>query len=128
MLRVAVGILFDEQGRVLINRRHDDGSDVAGYWEFPGGKLEDCEEVEDCLYREFREEFAIEVEPVELLLAKVHDYGNFEVDLEFWRCQLVGGEVDPLEGHEWCWCPINELGKYKFLAANQAVLEILVDM
>lgn len=123
MKKVAVGIVYNHLGEVLIARRrvHEFG---AGLWEFPGGKVEEGELVPDAVTRELEEEFGIVVRPNRELLNKQHDYGEFAVDLHFWQCEWLAGNVEAKEGHGWHWVAVADLGKYAFLEANAEVIEL----
>jgi ADP-ribose pyrophosphatase YjhB (NUDIX family) len=73
MMRVVCGIIQDEKGRLLIARRPE-GKALAGYWEFPGGKIEQGETPESALRRELREELLIETEILQTLPPVEHHY------------------------------------------------------
>ena len=77
--RIGVGVIWDrDRQRILIDRRLPEG-ELAGYWEFPGGKIEPDENVEDCIKRELQEELAIEVEVGDHLITIL----TFPVKYEF---------------------------------------------
>src|SRR3954454_21204073 len=78
-------------GKVLICQRPE-GKSFAGYWEFPGGKREPGETLEQCLRRELREELAIEVTPVHALSTLDHDYPRGPIRLHPWVCTHDDGE------------------------------------
>ena len=89
---VAVGILIDDAGRVLVTRRAPDAHQ-GGLWEFPGGKVEAGETLQEALARELREELGVLVEATEALMVLEHDYGDKQVD---WTSALSpAGQVSP---------------------------------
>jgi 8-oxo-dGTP diphosphatase len=79
---VAVGVLFDPDGRFLLTSRPP-GKVYAGYWEFPGGKLETGESVEDALRREQHEELGITIGAVRPWKIELVDYPHARVRLHF---------------------------------------------
>ena len=96
-LVVAVGIVVDAQGRLLVGERPAE-KDYAGQWEFPGGKLEPGESVFDALVREFREELNLQVDSADALFSCEHAYPDRQVELHFWRVTEYQGEAEGLEG------------------------------
>lgn len=122
-VRVAAGVLIHE-GKVLISKRRADDS-FGGYWEFPGGKLENGESERDCLKREMKEELDIEVSvrPRFYLLETRHR--NMSYVLSFHRCSLLLGEPKLLEVEAFCWIEPHELSGYTFPPANDEVIEVL---
>ena len=103
----AVQGLLERDGRILLARRRLEPR--LGYWDIPGGFLEEAEHPLAGLKRELREETGIEVEPVELLRADVDDYGTYSVLGLTWS---VRGEDEPRPAddvEELCWFAPDEL-------------------
>ena len=100
--QVAAGVLLREDGRVLVARRREDDF-LGGLWEFPGGKQEDGETLQECLARELKEELDIEVEVGERLLTLEHAYTHFRITLHAFRCALRRGEPRCLECADLRW-------------------------
>ncbi len=99
---VAVGVLIDPQGRFLLTSRPP-GKVYAGYWEFPGGKVEAGESVADALRRELQEEIGVTVGTVQPWRDKCVDYPHALVRLHF--CQVFDwvGELQMREGQQFSW-------------------------
>lgn len=108
-------------GRVLLTRRME-GADLAGYWEFPGGKLEPGESPEAALVRECREECDIEVEIVGILEVTFHSYPGKDVLLLFYDCRLREGEVKNIGVADHVWCKPEELDRYPLPPADEPVV------
>ncbi|QOV90204.1 8-oxo-dGTP diphosphatase MutT [Humisphaera borealis] len=125
-VQVVIGIVV-ERGRVLITRRHDDGRHLAGFWEFPGGKVEPGESLEDALRRELAEELDIKVSVRSTLQASTHDYPSATVVLHPFICDLSAGDPKPLASQEFRWVTLTELPDYQFPPANAAWLKSLAD-
>ncbi|MCG5031269.1 NUDIX domain-containing protein [Mesosutterella sp. OilRF-GAM-744-9] len=94
---VAVGVLIDGRGRVLMGSRPE-GKPCAGFWEFPGGKLEPGEDPERALRRELEEELGVEVLRSYPWFVRMMDYPHALVRLHFRRCWRWRGEPRGLEG------------------------------
>jgi len=99
---VAVGILMKPNGDVLLGQRPP-GKPYAGYWEFPGGKVEAGEPVLDALRREFVEELGIHVVSAEEWCGVEHVYEHAHVRLHFFISREWTGEPQSLEGQAFAW-------------------------
>ena len=119
-----VACVIEKEGRFLITRRPKH-SHMGHLWEFPGGKIEKGESLEDCAIRECREEIAVEVTPLELLQEIRHEYPEVLVHLYFMRCELASGEPRPVECVDLAWVRPPDLKGYEFPRADQKILERL---
>jgi 8-oxo-dGTP diphosphatase len=99
---VAVGILIDARGRYLLTSRPE-GKVYAGYWEFPGGKLEAGETVEQALRRELQEEIGITIGLALAWRDAVVDYPHALVRLNFCKVYQWSGELHMREGQAFRW-------------------------
>ena len=99
---VAVGVLIDERGRFLLTSRPA-GKVYAGWWEFPGGKLERGETVEAALARELHEELGIDVVDVRRWHATRVDYAHARVRLHFCKVLAWRGAIVMREGQAMAW-------------------------
>ena len=99
---VAVGVLIDGEGRFLLTSRPA-GKVYAGWWEFPGGKLEAGESVEAALRRELHEELGITVGAVEPWNVTLMDYAHARVRLHFCKVRDWRGEFEMKEGQAMAW-------------------------
>jgi len=118
---VAAGILADGD-RVLICQRHHADS-YGMQWEFPGGKVESGESLEDTLRRELAEELAIEAEVGEEVLRLRHRYPDRWVEVVFFAVRSYRGEVRNQVFEAVEWAPRTRLAEYNFLEADRAVVE-----
>lgn len=101
-VEVAVGVLVDGHGRFLLTTRPP-GKVYAGYWEFPGGKLEPGESVEEALRRELHEEIGVTIGPAEPWRVEVFDYPHARVRLHFCRVREWCGRFEMREGQQMSW-------------------------
>ena len=125
VVTVAVGILIDDAGRVLVTRRAPDAHQ-GGLWEFPGGKVEEDETIPVALARELKEELGVLVEATDALMALEHDYGDKQVKLDVHRVTRWSGEPRGLEGQPLAWQQPEQLRDWAFPAANRPILERLL--
>ena len=123
-IEVAVGILEDAQGRVLIAQRPI-GKAYAGYWEFPGGKIESGETVERALARELHEELGVQVQVCEPLLTLVHRYPEYTVRLQIRRVRGFSGEARSREQQALSWVNPDELNQWRLLPADGPVVQAI---
>lgn len=124
-VRVAVGVVRDNAGRVLIARRppHKHQGDL---WEFPGGKIEAGESCEIALERELLEELGIQVVRSVPLIGIPFSYADKKVFLDVREVVAFTGEPIGKEGQPVQWVPVVELGQYAFPAANAPIIKALL--
>lgn len=122
-IQVAAGLIVRD-GRYLIARRNQEVH-LGGLWEFPGGKREPGESLEDCLRRELREELGIEITPPIPLKVVRHDYPDKRVDLHFFLCSIKAGLERPLGCADLRWVTPAEMARFKFPPADRPLTELL---
>lgn len=121
IVRVAVGVIVDCDGRVLVALRPAQAHQ-GGLWEFPGGKCEPGESVEDALSRELLEEVGIEVLQQHSFCVIRHDYGDKEVLLDVRMVEAFTGDAFGIEGQPVRWVDIATLDPHQFPAANRSII------
>ena len=99
---VAVGVLIDAEGRFLLTSRPE-GKVYAGYWEFPGGKLEAGETVGQALRRELHEEIGITIGAAQPWKIELMDYPHARVRLHFCKVYEWAGEFEMRERQAMAW-------------------------
>ena len=102
LTQVAVGVLVRSDGYFLLTTRPE-GKAYAGYWEFPGGKIEQGESMEQALLRELREELGIDVTRWEPWQTESIDYPHALVQLHFYKVFAWQGELQMREGQQFAW-------------------------
>lgn len=121
---VAAGILTRSDGTVLLGQRP--ASKVyAGYWEFPGGKIEPGESTHEALVRELREELGIEVRTASPWLTQTFTYPHATVRLRFYRVTAWDGEPQAREHQALAWAHPARLSLEPMLPANSPILRAL---
>ena len=124
-IKVAVGIIFNTHGQVLIGQRTVKDA-YFQKWEFPGGKLEHGESVQLALSRELKEELGIEVLVSEEYMTLKHDYPDRHVHLSVCLIKEFSGDVVGQEGQALRWVAPEELLNLDFLKGNQAIIKKLL--
>lgn len=122
--QIGVAVIWNEQNQILIDRRKPEGL-LGGLWEFPGGKLEPDETVEDCIRREIQEELGITIAVGDRLITVDHAYSHFRVTLNVHHCQHLSGDPQPIECDEVRWVALEELDQYPFPKANVQIIDAL---
>ncbi len=121
---IAVGLLFNAAGEVLIQRRKEEGL-LGGLWEFPGGKHEEGESLAETCTRELQEELGVEVLTGDLFARVKHAYSHFKITLHAFRCQLISGTPVSRLGIPIKWVALDDLYDYAFPRANRRIIEQL---
>jgi 8-oxo-dGTP diphosphatase len=120
-LQVAVGVVKNPEGKILISLRHAD-LHQGGLWEFPGGKIENSETAEQALTRELQEELNITVTAATRLITVIHQYPDLSVQLNVFLVEQFSGEAKSCEGQPFKWVAPTELEHYSFPAANRPII------
>jgi len=121
-VHVAVGVILNKDNQVLLALRPEHAHQ-GGRWEFPGGKVEPDENVQQALYRELREELGITPLKSRSLIEIQHDYADKSVLLDVWWVDVFDGKPIGCEGQPLRWATAKELDDYQFPEANQAIIE-----
>ena len=129
LLLVVAAALVDADNRVLIAQRPE-GKQLAGLWEFPGGKLDPGERPEDALIRELAEELGIRVKAPCLapLTFASHAYEEFHLLMPLYVCRKWEGVVAPAEGQAIKWARPRDLRNYAMPPADAPLIAPLIDL
>jgi mutator protein MutT len=121
---LVVAAVIEREECFLVTRRQD-GVHLAGFWEFPGGKVADGESHIAALRREIQEELDVDVVVRDLLLQTSHEYPERIVELSFYRCDLLG-TPRPLIGQKMAWVARRELPSLNFPPADDELIRRLM--
>ena len=126
ILMVVAAALVAKDGRILLQKRPE-GRDMAGLWEFPGGKLEEGELPEEALSRELAEELSIQVKPEKLAPACFASapLSAKHLVLLLYICRDWQGEVAPTEAQEVGWFTVSEMRRLQMPPADLPLIELL---
>ncbi len=121
---IGVAVIWNDREQILIDRRLQKGV-MGGLWEFPGGKIEPSETLEECIKREIYEELGIDIEVGEHLITVEHVYTHLHVTLTVHHCRHITGVPQPLECDEVLWVDLDELEQFSFPEANIQIIAAL---
>ncbi|HEX4376839.1 MAG TPA: 8-oxo-dGTP diphosphatase MutT [Steroidobacteraceae bacterium] len=124
--RVVAGVLCNREGQVLIAQRPP-GKHLAGYWEFPGGKVAPGETSPDALTRELHEELGIVLQRCHPLMQLRHDYSDRVIELEVFVVDDYAGEPAGREMQALKWVAVAQLGSESLLPADRPIVDTLVE-
>ena len=121
---VVVAAVVEKDGSFLVTRRLD-GTHLAGYWEFPGGKVQPGESLEAALQREIAEELDTDVVAAREIYRTAHDYPERSVELHFFRADLARAPR-PVLGQELRWVQRGEFATLQFPPADSELVDNLL--
>jgi mutator protein MutT len=121
-VQVAAGIISHE-GKYLIAKRKA-GAHLAGLWEFPGGKRESGESLEECLRRELKEELGIQILATTPFRVVRHEYPDKRVEIYFFFCSGHHGQPQALGCDDIRWVGPQDFDNYEFPPADEPLLQV----
>jgi 8-oxo-dGTP diphosphatase len=125
VVEVVAAVIADARGRILLARRTE-GRDLAGLWEFPGGKRESGEAPEAALARELHEELGIVAEIGPAVIVVPHQYPHKRLRLDVRRVDAWKGTPKGLDGQALAWVPPAKLASYAMPGADRPVVAALL--
>jgi len=120
---VVAAAVVEREGRFLVTRRIK-GTHLEGLWEFPGGKCDAGESLDQCLQREIAEELVARVSVGEEIFRITHEYPGRSITLHFFACSLTG-DPRPLIGQEMQWVARKDLRSLEFPPADDRLIDLL---
>ena len=125
-VNVAVAVIVNPQQQILLALRHQH-LHQGGKWEFPGGKIETDETVQQAIIREIYEEVSLNIQSTVPMMMLEHDYGDKLVCLHVHWVKEFSGNATGAEGQEIKWVNVSELSGFEFPAANKPILEEVIN-
>jgi 8-oxo-dGTP diphosphatase len=124
-LRVVAAVIGRGE-RYLITQRRPSAV-LAGLWEFPGGRVEEGETDSEALLREVRERVGVEVTVGACIGRRTHDYDGYSVELALYQAEIIGAaEPTAVRVADCRWVASSEFENYRFPAADQATMDLLL--
>ncbi len=123
ILEVCAAIIINE-GKYLICKRAKDDT-LGGLWEFPGGKKEYCENLEECIVREIYEELELEIKIDDLYAQTIALVNERPISFTFFLCSCSSRDLKMNVHDEIAWISKNDFKKYDFMPADKEVLEMI---
>jgi 8-oxo-dGTP diphosphatase len=121
LVEVVAALVQDEKGRYLITQRRK-GSHLAGLWEFPGGKREADESLEEALRRELAEELSARFAVGQRVETVRWEYPERTIVIHFYRCRLESGTIEPREDQAMAWVAPDRLSDFDFPPADRDLI------
>ncbi|WP_069130234.1 A/G-specific adenine glycosylase [Rhodohalobacter halophilus] len=124
---IGVGLIVNQKNELLIALRPNDAM-LGGLWEFPGGKQEKGEKIEETVSRELSEELGVSVQVFDKFMQLKHAYSHFKITMHAFWCSIVDGSPKPISGKEIQWVTLNQIDRYPFPKANKTLIEKLHEL
>jgi 8-oxo-dGTP diphosphatase len=121
LVEVVAALVQDEKGHYLITQRRK-GSHLAGLWEFPGGKREADESLEEALRRELTEELSARFAVGQRVETVRWEYPERTIVIHFYRCRLESGTIEPREDQAMAWVAAERLSDFDFPPADRDLI------
>ena len=124
-ITVGAAVTINRKGEILIAQRRD-GDMLAGLWEFPGGKQEPGETIQECIARELKEELGITVHVDDFFITVNHTYSHFKMTMHVYKTHITAGRPRALHCADFAWTKISNLKTFAYSKADlQVVAELL---
>jgi 8-oxo-dGTP diphosphatase len=124
-MRTVTAAILIQGDRVFIGQRKA-GKQLENLWEFPGGKLENGETQRECLVREMREEFGVEVTVQEFFGESLYHYTHGSIRLVAYLVDWIDGEMCPVDHQDCRWVSFDDLKSYEFVPADVPFVQKLI--
>jgi A/G-specific adenine glycosylase len=120
--KISVGLIVNNSGELLITLRPEEAM-LGGLWEFPGGKQEPGESLEQTVIRELREELGVDVKVTGEYMQLKHAYSHFKITMHAYWCSIEAGDPKPKTSTELKWVGLGNIDEYPFPKANKVLVE-----
>ncbi len=121
-IRVVAAVIKDKNKILATARGY---GKYKGWWEFPGGKIEEGETRQQALIREIREELAAEIEVGDLVKTIEYDYPDFHLSMDCFWARIKSGKLELKEAEDARWLGIDELDDVKWLPADRELIDLI---
>lgn len=123
---IVTAAIIENEGKILIAKRNKD-KHLGGYWELPGGKLENDETPEDCLKRELYEEFNIRTEILEFIGEALYQYPGKLIKLLGFKVRWKTGNFLLRDHDQINWVTLDQIFEYKLAPADIPIIKVLIN-
>jgi 8-oxo-dGTP diphosphatase len=124
-IEVTAGVI--KRGQEILIAQRGEGQHLEGFWEFPGGKQENGETLEDCLQREILEELSINISVGSHIMTTPHQYDKKSINLHAFHGYYLDGELTLKDHSDIKWVSIGELVDFEFAPADKPIIKHLMD-
>ena len=123
---VSAAVIYRTNNILCVQRPENSKAYTSLKWEFPGGKVEEGEQLEEALVREIREELSVDIEISEFFMIVEHTYPDFHLVMHVYRCYLTEGEVNLNEHADLNWLKVEELDQLDWAEADIPIVNRLM--
>ncbi|MCX7842150.1 MAG: (deoxy)nucleoside triphosphate pyrophosphohydrolase [Clostridia bacterium] len=124
MKEVTAAIIRNNDKILICQRASDD--ECAMLWEFPGGKREQGETLEECIVREIREELELDIRLLGVFAKSIYRHNDKEIHFTVYNAELSGGNLKLNVHNEAKWVTVDDMGNYEFMPADIEFVEKLI--
>ncbi|MCK8521474.1 (deoxy)nucleoside triphosphate pyrophosphohydrolase [Aquimarina sp. D1M17] len=124
MIKVVCGIIYKDN-KIFLCRRNSE-KQLAGYWEFPGGKIEINEKPEQALIRELYEEISMSVKVLNYFAKVTHKYEKITIELIAYKCEFIEAEFKLTDHDLYEWLDVHQIKNKKLAPADVPILQKLL--
>ncbi len=121
---VGAAVVTNRKGEVLIAQRRNEDM-LGGLWEFPGGKQETGETIQQCIVRELKEELGVNIEVGDFLVTVRHAYSHFTMQMHTYFAKIKSGRPRPIECQDYRWVEISSLREFPYSKADLYIIDEL---
>jgi 8-oxo-dGTP diphosphatase len=125
-VHVAAAVIVNDGKILCVQRGENKLSYISKKWEFPGGKVEVGEALEDTIKREIAEELHLHISVREFLIQVNHDYPDFKLKMDTFICEIIDGELQLTEHIDFKWLSKEEMSAFDWAAADIPIVEKLL--
>jgi len=125
MTEVVCGIIYKED-KIFLARKKE-GKALAGFWEFPGGKIEKNESPEEALERELNEELGMTVSVQGYLGSNLHQYSSIKIKLIAYNCLFIDATLNLIDHDEYKWVIPSDLMNYQIAPADIPLINLIIE-
>jgi 8-oxo-dGTP diphosphatase len=126
-VKTVTAAIIKKENKVLLTRRKP-GEKLEGFWEFPGGKIEEDETPQECLRRELTEELGVVTDVLEQVAESIFSYDHGSIKLIALRTNIVSGNITLSVHDQVEWVKLNELLSYKLAPADIPIAEKIMEL
>jgi 8-oxo-dGTP diphosphatase len=124
-VHVTAAVIIQDNKILCVQRNENKYDYISKKWEFPGGKVEANEQLEDTIKREIQEELNITIDVKSFLIQVNHQYPDFKLKMDTFICEITSGTIKLNEHIDFKWLSINELSDLDWAAADLPIVEKL---
>jgi 8-oxo-dGTP diphosphatase len=127
-MQIEVTAAIIRQGNKVLICQRDSNDDIPDLWEFPGGKVEPGESLEDCIRREIQEELELQIEPQAIFGTTTYDYRDRQLHFTFYTAVIKSGTMVLNVHQDARWITLQELENFSFMPGDVPVVERLIEV